>query len=49
MLGEPVDMEHNYRYLLDAIGPNGCVIGAVFHISYKNGKIDHKWIGEICE
>ena len=49
MLGEPIDMAHDYRYLLDSIGPDGCVIGVVFHISYTNGKIDNKWIGGICE
>ena len=48
ILGEPIDMGFDYRYLLDSIGPNGCVIGAVFHIDDK-GKIDQKWIGEICE
>ena len=45
----PIDMAHDYRYLLDSIGPNGCVIGVVFHISYTNDKIDNKWIGGICE
>lgn len=48
ILGEPIDMGFDYRYLLDSIGPNGCVIGAVFHID-DNGKIDQKWIDEICE
>jgi len=48
ILGEPIDMGFDYRYLLDSIGPKGCVIGAVFHID-KNGKIDQKWIDEICE
>ncbi len=48
ILGEPIDMGFDYRYLLDSVGPNGCVVGAVFHID-ENGKIDQKWIGEICE
>ena len=48
ILGEPIDMGFDYRYLLDSSGPNGCVVGAVFHIN-ENGKIDQKWIGEICE
>ncbi|MEZ5038751.1 MAG: hypothetical protein R2828_02630 [Saprospiraceae bacterium] len=48
ILGEPIDMGFDYRYLVDSIGPNGCVIGAVFHIE-DAGKIDQKWIGEICE
>lgn len=48
ILGEPIDMGFDYRYLVDSIGPNGCVIGAVFHIG-DNGKIDQKWIDEICE
>jgi hypothetical protein len=48
VLGEPIDMGFDYRYLIDSMGPGGCVIGAVFHIDDK-GKIDQKWIGEICE
>ena len=48
ILGEPIDMGFDYRYLLDSIGLNGCVIGAVFHID-DVGKIDQKWIDEICE
>lgn len=47
-LGEPIDMGFDYRYLVDSTGPGGCVIGAVFHID-DHGKIDQKWIGEICE
>lgn len=48
ILGEPIDMGFDFRYLLDSVGPNGCVIGAVFHINEK-GKIDQKWLDEICE
>ncbi|MEL7123768.1 MAG: hypothetical protein AAFO07_30285 [Bacteroidota bacterium] len=48
ILGEPIDMGFDYRYLIDSVGPNGCVIGAVFHIN-EDGKIDQKWIDEICE
>ncbi len=48
ILGEPIDMGFDYRYLIDSIGPNGCSIGAVFHIN-KAGKIDQKWVDEICE
>lgn len=48
ILGEPIDMGFDYRYLIDSVGPNGCVIGAVFHIN-EMGKIDQKWIDEICE
>ena len=48
ILGEPIDMGFDYRYLIDTIGENGCVIGAVFHIN-EFGKIDQKWIDEICE
>lgn len=48
ILGEPIDMGFDYRYLIDSVGPNGCVIGAVFHIN-EAGKIDQKWIDEICE
>lgn len=48
ILGEPIDMGFDYRYLTEKSGENGCVIGAVFHID-EAGKIDDKWIGEICE
>ena len=48
LLGVPIDMGFDFRYLIDSIGPNGCVIGAVFHID-EWGKIDQKWIDEICE
>lgn len=48
VLGEPIDMGFDYRYLIDSTGLGGCVIGAVFHID-ERGKIDQKWIGEICE
>lgn len=48
ILGEPIDMGFDFRYLLDSTGPNGCVVGAVFHIS-EIGKIDQKWLDEICE
>ena len=48
ILGEPLDMGFDYRYLIDSVGPKNCVIGAVFHIDGK-GKIDQKWIDEICE
>lgn len=48
ILGEPIDMGFDYRYLIDSTGPEGCVIGAVFHID-ETGKIDQKWLDEICE
>ena len=48
ILGDPIDMGFDFRYLVDSAGPNGCVIGAVFHID-ENGQIDQKWIDEICE
>lgn len=48
ILGTPIDMGFDYRYLIDSSGPNGCVVGAVFHID-ENGKVDQKWLDEICE
>lgn len=48
ILGAPIDMGFDYRYLVDSVGENGCVIGAVFHIN-EVGRIDQKWIDEICE
>ena len=48
ILGEPIDMGFDYRYLIDSTGANGCVVGAVFHID-ETGRIDQKWIDEICE
>ena len=49
LLGEPINMGFDYRYLVDSTGENGCVVGAVFHIDSENGKIDQQWVGEICE
>lgn len=48
ILGAPIDMGFDYRYLTNLTGENGCIIGAVFHID-ATGKIDDKWVGEICE
>ncbi len=48
ILGEPIDMGFDYRYLTELTGENGCVIGAVFHLD-QNKKVDDKWVGEICE
>ena len=44
ILGEPIDMGFDFRYLTEKIGKNNCVIGAVFHID-ELGKIDDRWIG----
>ena len=48
ILGEPIDMGFDYRYLIDSTGENGCPIGAVFHFSDQK-VVDDLWIGEICE
>lgn len=48
VLGTPIDMGFDYRYLLDSIGEGGCIVGAVFHLD-DNGLVDDKWLGEICE
>jgi hypothetical protein len=48
ILGEPIDMGFDFRYLIDSTGPQGCAMGAVFHID-DAGKIDQKWLDEICE
>ncbi|MCB0532716.1 MAG: hypothetical protein H6574_18720 [Lewinellaceae bacterium] len=48
ILGEPIDFGFDYRYLIDSTGPNGCPVGAVFHIG-EQGKIDQQWLDEICE
>lgn len=47
ILGEPIDFGFDYRYTVDSTGPNACTIGAVFHLN--EGKVDDKWIDEICE
>ncbi|MEM9836197.1 MAG: DUF2214 family protein [Bacteroidota bacterium] len=49
LLGEPIDMGFDYRYLTDSVGPNGCAVGAVFHIASETGLIDQRWVDEICE
>ena len=48
ILGEPIEMGFDFRYLVDSTGEKGCVVGAVFHIA-ESGQIDQKWIDEICE
>ena len=48
LLGEPIDMGFDFRYLVDSTGERGCTYGAVFHID-SNGKIDQQWFDEICE
>lgn len=48
ILGSPIDMGFDFRYLTEKNGENGCVIGAVFHID-EMGKVDDRWVGEICE
>jgi hypothetical protein len=48
ILGEPIDNGFDYRYLVDSIGENNCNVGAVFNINLQ-GKITHRWLGEICE
>lgn len=48
ILGEPIDMGFDYRYLIDSTGAKGCVVGAVFHIG-EAGIINQKWLDEICE
>lgn len=47
ILGEPLDMGFEYRYLTDK-SIKGCPTGAVFHKN-DSGKINQKWIGKICE
>ena len=48
LLGNPINMGFDYRYTIDSTTENGCGFGAVFHIN-SMGKVDQKWIGEICE
>jgi len=48
LLGEPIDMGFDYRYLTDSVSPQGCAVGAVFHID-EYGQIDQRWLDEICE
>lgn len=48
LLGEPIDMGFDYRYLTDSVSPKGCAVGAVFHID-EYGQIDQRWLDEICE
>jgi hypothetical protein len=48
ILGEPIDMGFDYRYLVDSVSPENCAVGAVFHID-EEGSIDDRWTGDICE
>jgi hypothetical protein len=48
LLGEPIDMGFDYRYLVDSTGENNCAVGAVFHLD-GNDRFDQQWTGEICE
>ncbi|MGF1534174.1 MAG: hypothetical protein ACFCUI_10750 [Bernardetiaceae bacterium] len=47
-LGDPIDFGFDYRYLLDSMGVDGCVIGAVFHFNDRDA-VDQKWLDQICE
>lgn len=48
LLGEPIDMGFDYRYLVDSVSPENCAVGAVFHLD-EQGQIDDHWTGNICE
>lgn len=48
LLGEPIDMGFDYRYLVDSVSPDNCAVGAVFHIN-EQGRVDDRWTGDICE
>lgn len=48
ILGPPENYGFDYRFYTDSTSLNKCPVGAVFHID-ANGKIDSKWIDEICE
>lgn len=48
LLGEPIDMGFDYRYVVDSTGENNCTVGAVFHLDDAGG-FDQQWTGEICE
>lgn len=48
ILGEPIDMGFDYRYLTDSLGEKGCSIGAVFGLD-QHGKVKWKDVFEICE
>jgi hypothetical protein len=48
ILGNPINMGFDFRYLVDSTSPNRCPVGAVFHIDAQ-GKTDQQWMGEICE
>ncbi len=48
ILGQPIDMGFDYRYLTDSLGESGSQIGAVFGID-QNGKVSWKDIFEIRE
>lgn len=48
VLGEPIDMGFDYRYLVDERSEDGCPMGAVFHIG-EGGKVSDMWYGAICE
>ena len=48
ILGDPIDNDFDYRYLVDSTGVNNCTIGAVFTIDLQ-GKITGRWVDEICE
>ena len=48
LLGPGIDMGFDWRYLIDSIGEQGCMVGAVFHLD-EAGRVDQQWLGEICE
>ncbi|MCI4667378.1 MAG: hypothetical protein MRZ79_04395 [Bacteroidia bacterium] len=47
ILGPGIDFGFDMRFLIDSTGPNGCAMGAVFHL--EEGKVTSQWLDEICE
>jgi hypothetical protein len=47
ILGVPIDMGFEYRYLTDSISENKCPVGAAFHLN--KGKISNKFMTPFCE
>lgn len=47
LLGPPVDMGFEYRYLTDSVDENNCPVGAAFR--FTDGRLTDRFVVPFCE